>query len=766
MDELELTQESALSLTLEGSLGSFKVGTGQEGQNSLEVKYFLTHVGLDFSGGSSEALLKHLSPVREIFTFKDLDFDEIMQRDIDDARVSSELIPYLLDEKSKDLIKLFPPIVVVVLPVREDENRPADKYPKINEFDFDLDEKPIGRKIIRSGDPGQEVFEFEQPIFKTGKLLEHDKVRLRLNTEKTKLVIVDGQHRAMALLALYRNLKNQWSHSERAPFKEYYSEWTTSYINSFNLKEINLPIILCTFPDLDDSYEGEYSLKEACRSIFLTLNKTARKVSESRNKLLDDNDLIAYFLRACLSVIKKIDARSPYSLRISNVELDQYADKVKIQSPIALTGVSHVYYIIEHIMLNRQEDVNGCYPRSGKYYKRTDLNTYPCMSRLNGRDILGAVSADSTTRDNFKKSNANALRNVFLDCFGSYIIKTLQLFKPYEAHNKAVLDLEKLIEVHEDRTLRPILFEGQGIGRIFETHRKNLKDKLENGSFKTDVSEIESIKSRLDATSQRIANTISQFKVERGSYYISEISDKTKLKVDGNIHEKLMLWITELYENVLTTVAFQTGMIAGFFGEYEKSNSACEKLGCSSPIREECFTEYLDQLNEFFIPRTSSKLRKLVAVFSGKLEGDINQWKLIKTKQTFRSVVYRGEMQPDQWPKYKYLFLEIWNPSDENLNKSVVNEREKCRIQIFSSLYDSVKKAYCVSKQKSEEDLTKKELSTVFKESYESYSILLKTIGSGELDKEEMKCAVSIVHTDEADKVDDIEVWASINGEE
>ena len=48
--------------------------------------------------------------MREVFEYETLDFDEIMQRDIDDARVSAELIPYLLDEKSVDLIKLFPPI--------------------------------------------------------------------------------------------------------------------------------------------------------------------------------------------------------------------------------------------------------------------------------------------------------------------------------------------------------------------------------------------------------------------------------------------------------------------------------------------------------------------------------------------------------------------------------------------------------------------------------------------------------------------------------
>ena len=45
---LRLRQETALDLTLEGSIGSFRVGTGQNGHSSLEVKYLLTHVGLNF----------------------------------------------------------------------------------------------------------------------------------------------------------------------------------------------------------------------------------------------------------------------------------------------------------------------------------------------------------------------------------------------------------------------------------------------------------------------------------------------------------------------------------------------------------------------------------------------------------------------------------------------------------------------------------------------------------------------------------------------
>jgi hypothetical protein len=356
---LRLRQESALDLTLEGSVGSFRVGSGQTGRKSLEVKYLLTHVGLNFSSPSNDKLLSSLAPVREIFDFQSLDFDEIMQRDIDDARVSAELVPYLLDEHSKDMIKLFPPIVIIVMPIQEGRTRPDQFYPEVTREVAQPDAaREHAVQIIRSGAVGREVFQFEQPMLDDQPIM-HDMVRLRLNSHRTRLVIVDGQHRAMALLAIYRNLKDQWSDERRAPFKEYYSAWTPNFINRFNLDEINLPVLICTIPELDQNYNGDFDMKKAARSVFLTLNKTARQVSDARNKLLDDNDLISLLMRRTLSDIKRKDELSPHAMRIVNVELDQDGNKQKIQTPVAITGVPHVYYMIEHAMLDSGNSVKG-----------------------------------------------------------------------------------------------------------------------------------------------------------------------------------------------------------------------------------------------------------------------------------------------------------------------------------------------------------------------------------------------------------------------
>ncbi len=748
---LKIRKESALNLTLEGSTGSFSVGTGRDGQNSLEVKYFLTHVGLDFSSISDEALLSHLAPVREIFDFKQLDFDEIMQRDIDDARVSSELIPYLLDEKSVDLVKLFPPIVVVVLPVKEGENRPADLYPPVYEEEIPEQNDEAAKYVLRAGAVGQEVFQFEQPIDE-GQRLKHDLVRFRINTHKTRLVIVDGQHRAMALLAIYRNLKDQWSDEKRAPFKEYYSEWTPKYIQQFNLKEINLPVILCTFPSLNEIYVGDFNLKKAARSIFLTLNKTARKVSNSRNILLDDRDIIAYFLRRCLSEVKGKDQRSPYSLRISNVELDQSEDKLKIKSPIAITGVNHLYYIIEHLLLNSGDEVEGVKPRPGKFSKRKDLNGYSCMDRLNGRNLLGSEVADLTTRDNFSQDSANKLGSSFEKNYSTFIIAVLERFAPYENHNKAVLNLENSIEISQDRQLRPILLEGQGIGRVFETHRDNLKQKFQD----TKVPEIQSITQRLDATAKRIEQTIQDFRVDRTKLYVQPISDKAKLKNSegSDINPNIVKWFNDLYDNVLTTVAFQSGLICGFFGEIEKTNTDLDKESQAPLNIIECFNEYIEQLNDFFTLKTSNQFKKLIRVFTGDISGEIVDWKIISINSTFRNVVYSGEMQPDQWTKYKYLFLEIWKPKHPKLNENVVKERQKCREQIYAALHNYYKTLYCQEHSKLEENLDKDELKNIFNQAFSVYSNFLKNLGAEGLNEQDMKVASSNIPAKTIDEVE------------
>ncbi|WP_375590102.1 DNA sulfur modification protein DndB [Hoeflea alexandrii] len=725
---LGLSISSALNLELSGSVGSFSVGTGQSAQKTVEVKYFLTHVGLNFGGGANEEVLKHLSPVREIFPTAELEFDEIMQRDIDDARVSSELVPYLLDHRSRDLVKLFPPIIVVVMPVQDLDNRPANYYPTVDKESRQMSDHIL--EIVRSGPIGQEVFEFQQP--RQGQVLfQHDLVRLKLNTNKCKLIIVDGQHRAMALLAIYRNLKQDWTDSMRAPYKDYYEEWTPNYIRKFALDNISLPVMFCTFPALDATYGGGYNVKMAARSIFLTLNKTARQVSASRNRLLDDNDLIALVLRDTLSTIKKKDARSSASLRITNVELDQAHDRVKIDSPIAMTGVNHIYYFIEHILLNkRDEDVNGAKPRSGKFYKRTELQSAGALERLDGRNVLGADLSDSTTRNFYTPEAGEKLTEQFREKFGKFIVAAFEQLQPFEVHAKSVIWLEAELQSIANTKLRPILFEGQGIGRTFAAHQENLVEKLRSGEFGSEATKIQEIADRLKSTQKLVHDFTQKLRLHRAELFLDQVSDKRALRIeDGAYNPKLLDFINDLYDNVITTVAFQSALIAGFFGEVERCNLKRSTDGQPTIDVQAAFDGYIKELNAFFSPSRSGDMRRLIEVFSGAPAGEIRDWKVAPSPATFRRVVFRGEMQPDQWPKYKYLLLEIWRAEGTDLAKSLRMEREKCRRQIFNSLLDEYRKEFLERNLKREEDLTSQDRTAINNSAYDAFRNFLKNVG-------------------------------------
>jgi hypothetical protein len=737
MSGITLKQSSALNLELAGSIGTFKVSSSDSKFKTLEVKYFLTHVGIDFESGSHSGILSHIAPVRELFEPGTLEFDEIMQRDLDDARVSSELIPYLLDPGSRDLVKLFPPIIVVVLPTKANENKPADKYPLVRTPEPIAEGEDAYRTMrIISGKIGQEVFEFSQPLSSEGVPLDHDLARLKLNTQRTRLVIVDGQHRAMALLALYRNLNQEWTDLRRSPFRSYYEEWTPNYIQQFKLDKLSMPVMFCIFPELDETYSEDYDLKKASRAIFLALNKNAKKVSDSRNRLLDDNDLVALFLRKTLSTIKAKDIRSPHPLKIFNVELDQTHDKMRIDSPIAITGVNHIYYMIEHILLNKPvQDVNGIRPRKGRFSTRLDLEDTNAMSRLNGRNLLGSVEADKTRRDNFTTDTGIKLSEEFFKFYGSLIVNVLEQFKPFAVHCASTLWLEGHVKSTNSQNA-PILFDGQGIYNVFNRHRDNLKTKHKNNAFGSNAAQIEQIILNLDAQAKTIDNNINELAIHRANEFISSIKAKSELlDSTGKISSKVIRFIDDLYGNIFTTVAFQSALIITFISSIEEC-FGIDAWNLRKDIIDVEFQKYLSDISNFFTPKSVVQFKNISDVFAGSVEGDATDWKITKTNYTFRSIVHSEEMQPDQWPKYKYLLLELWTPDSSELKESVDKQLVVCRKQVFKSLIDKKRDEWLIDNQKHEDSMTAKDHQKVQKTAEVLYEKLLKNLSRKEINNQ------------------------------
>jgi hypothetical protein len=293
-----------------------------------------------------------------------------------------------------------------------------------------------------------------------------------------------------------------------------------------------------------------------------------------------------------------------------------------------------------------------------------------------------------------------------------------------------VLWLEQQLATQSNTKLRPIFFEGQGIGRTFAAHQENLAEKLRSGEFGSEATKIQEIADRLKATEKLVQEFSEKLRRERAERFLANVSDKKTLRIDEKSYQpKLIDFVNDLYDNVFTTVAFQSAIVAGFFGEFERANLKRSKNSVPPVDLEQAFGTFITELNSFFLPSRSTDVRRLIQTFVGKPEGDIRDWKVSPSASTFRRVAYRGEMQPDQWPKYKYLLLEIWRAEGTDLADSLRQEREKCRSQIFNSLLEEYRKEFLERNLKREETLTVQDRSEISNSAYEAFREFLNSVG-------------------------------------
>lgn len=509
--------QSALDVHLDGTIGKFQVSTCDGSSQGVEVRYLLTHVTLSDKQNAGQAkLLSMLAPVREVFDLSQLDFDEIMQRDIDDARVSLELIPYLLDTSTSGLIKLFPPIVAVALPLKPNSRVPDTHYRKLVPGKYPLEgHEGVFVDQLTAGEPGFEQFQFQQ-LYRGDELLAEGS-KLNMSSSNCTLAIVDGQHRAMALLALYRNLIGGWSDTRRSPYEEYYKVWPEKEIKKFNLNDLQLPVLICTFPQIDKTLTKDIDVVRAARRVFLTLNKTAKKVSDSRNKLLNDQDIVAECLRAMLSHIKALGPRDPTGMRIWNVELDQEGDRQKIVSDVAFTGVSHLYHLTYHLLMTNAP-VRDISTRNTKGAPKTRLDE--AYERLGLKDELTQEQRNVNTRVNYSDDIAEHFRNKWTTLYMPVVDKVLGDVHPYAAFAKATLRLNQDLIDQNQTKLEKMLFDGQATARTFDAFNEGLSRRYGDKEKNWYTPEIKATLDRVQGTLNGRKSNVEAMRSNRALAYL------------------------------------------------------------------------------------------------------------------------------------------------------------------------------------------------------------------------------------------------------
>jgi hypothetical protein len=522
------------TIDVQGVLGTFKVPNAD-----LTVEYILTYASLDGGDTTNGQLLDLLVPVREVFDLEDMDFDHLLQRDLDDFRVSEEMVPYLLGETSSDP-RFFPPIVAVIVPITGKKMNKL--YPECTEDEDEDQGVPL--KVFNYGN----IFSVKREVKREqGKdeQLAQSLVDLCIHPTRAKLVIVDGQHRAMAMLASYRSASNKWSENE---FQYFYKEID---LDISTLHQIQLPVCIAYFPELTSDVQEEVDgdLRTACRKLFLDVNRNARQPSKAREILLDDTDLVACFTRQLFNMVKEnTDTRM---LQLHHTEYDNPHDKIPTTRPFALTNVYTISDVIKFVLLSSN---NSILKSTARYYSgRSSENNHRLRRELALDDVLTeedksslGIGISNIEQYNYPKRGEDKFRQCFKEGWGQVIMNSLSKFYPFSKHIEAVDIVLKEGDPYmgENKIAYTALVKGQGLRHTLGEKQKSHKSSTNQNEEKSKVQKAWEVLQAMEEN----------FKKYRAQLY---------LELNSAPNDEQIKMVNSIYDCFCSN-AFQTGLFMAF----------------------------------------------------------------------------------------------------------------------------------------------------------------------------------------------------------
>jgi hypothetical protein len=344
-------KKDVFSLSFDGVYGRFKTA------ESFELGYLLTTL--------KAHELQNLETASKAFDFRSITFDEIIQRDIDMERVDNELVRDYL-EKGANKVLFFPPILVSIVAVengkRIDTYKSVDTTPPTDNFPF----------ITRTWDKDKFQLELNRSDTPTGYTIDvgEDKYNyipyaatVRVNPQTVKLVVIDGQHRFMALRRIMENTEKKHL-----------------------LNEMGIPVCVFFTPDAVGNSGHVESINRDLRELFVTINSTAKEVSGHFIILLNDKSLSSLTLRTLANDWKT--SENPQLLPLLEWNTREASKARQRQKPFSLTTVTAVADCLEKYVFNRPEVVEDLLNLSAI---REDLKVAPNSPAYNeiSEDVFG-----------------------------------------------------------------------------------------------------------------------------------------------------------------------------------------------------------------------------------------------------------------------------------------------------------------------------------------------------------------------------------------
>ena len=304
----------------DGAFGVFKTN------GSVPIEYFMTSFKVDE--------LSFLSYAKDVNT--ELNFDYLIQRDIDETRAIAEISQYLAAKEGavqKDVVFL-PPLLVAVVSVNQD-NCLEDYYP---DSTYQTDSDAVGALYIREWPGILKVTNYqvnqEQPrVFSCGDgdhqvsvAVDSAKIQVNLTRDGVKgarLVVIDGQHRLFALNTLRAH-------------------------NRALIDGLTLPICLVYPPNSIEKNTGEQpKVPEVLRHLFVDVNSTVERVSGHFLTLLSEQTLGSIICREFCKTV--LDQKASEGLGLVEWNTKNHKESMEISREHTLTSIGVLNSAFEEI---------------------------------------------------------------------------------------------------------------------------------------------------------------------------------------------------------------------------------------------------------------------------------------------------------------------------------------------------------------------------------------------------------------------------------
>jgi hypothetical protein len=353
-----------------GSFGRFYSG------DSFPIEYIMTSF--------SSAELSELTFARDIRP-DEIDFELLMQRDIDEERVRLEMAPYLNPSPDKFTLAeirsraiFFPPLLAAIVPTK---GKAMETYYTDEQCDIAADNNTNKEQVIRewpglfkltyflSNRPQAYQLEITKKNSTIGIQREPVKLDIRIakgNQYGAKLVIIDGQHRLFTLKQVYEKHPNL-------------------------LENLGVPVCILFAPNATVKKNQEYApyrvptVPEVFRHLFVDVNNTAKQVGGHFNILLSDDSIGSIVCRRFCHHI--LNQRGTEGLAVLEWNTKTKSEAAKITRSYSNTSIGIIDKALESSIGNRKlllkyilklDEVNNTLYPDGDDNEETTLD-YPIV---------------------------------------------------------------------------------------------------------------------------------------------------------------------------------------------------------------------------------------------------------------------------------------------------------------------------------------------------------------------------------------------------